>query len=161
MTKASNTYRPDDRNIKILPRVDYKTVLVIIDKPEQINHNLFHQLFPHAEFSFLSNRTEKEDNSNGFNYTCHKKDFFFKKLKNDRLANLLNKSFDLLIDLNETNTKLMYFTENIEAGLKMGCFNQPYNFQFDMLVEPSSEIANIIKTMVKQIDVLTQTLNKN
>ncbi|MFD1550673.1 hypothetical protein DNU06_06295 [Putridiphycobacter roseus] len=153
--KTKNSYNPDARNIALLPRPAYKEVLVIISKSEQINHNLLHQYFPNATFSFLSNRTEKEDNSKGMNYTLHKKDFFFKTLKNERLKNLTKKTFDLLIDLNEDNDKLIYFVENINAGLKIGCFNKPNNHLYDILTKPSLEIVDVVNSMVKQLDILT------
>ncbi len=153
--KTKNTYNPEARNIVLLPRTEYKDIIVIINKPEQINHNLFHQYFPNATFSFLSNRTEKEDNSKGMNYTLHKKDFFFRTLKNERLKNLTKKSFDLLIDLNEVNDKLIYFVENINANLKIGCFDKPKNHLFDILTKPADEIVDVINAMVKQIDILT------
>jgi len=142
------------RIIKLLPLNAYKSILVIIDKAEQIRHNQFHQKFPCADFTFLTIRSEKQDDSSGKNYTFHKNDKRFGKIKNDRLLSLMALNFDLIIDLSEKKD-LKYFCENISANLKAGCFNTDLNFNLDLLVNNTGTTENVIDNLAKQIQKLT------
>jgi len=145
----------NDRDITLLKRDEYKSIIVLIDNPENIVHNLLHKSFINADFSYLTNRSEKLDISTGNNYTFHKKDLTFAKVKNERLSNLLTLKFDLLIDLSQQNDSLKYFTERLNAGLKIGCFDTTKNFFYDLLVEKKETIGEILKQMEQQIDLLT------
>lgn len=158
--KLSKKYRsinPEDRKINLLPTNMYETVLVIINKAEQIQHNLLHQAFPAASFSFLSMRNEKQDRSSGSNYTLHKSDIRFGRIKNDRLKTLVNTNFDLLIDLSE-HSKLNDFSQVLNANLKAGCFDKQQNNNLDILVKYSLTLKDVVKDIAQQIDKLT--LNK-
>ena len=153
-SKSSQKSNPD-RKIILLERKNYNQVIVLIDNPENIVHNVLHKLFPNAEFSFLTNRSEKVDISTGNNFTVHKKDFKFAKLKNDRLVDLLSQRFDLLIDLSNENNNLKYFTDRIQSNLKVGCFDTTKNYHYDLLVAKSDNIKEILHQIEKQIDLLT------
>ncbi|MFK8039022.1 MAG: hypothetical protein AB8B74_12075 [Crocinitomicaceae bacterium] len=143
-----------ERKINLLPVIQYKNIIVIINKAEQIRHNQLHLLFSNASFSFLTLRSEKTDDSNGLNFTLHKSDFRFGTLKNDRLKILIKQEFDLLIDLSN-NKNLSYFSRVINAGLKTGCFNRANNQNFDLLVKHQDSIEKIINDIANQINILT------
>lgn len=143
-----------ERKINLLPTNLYESIVVIINKAEQIRHNQFHLLFSNASFTFLTLRSEKTDDSNGLNFTLHKSDLRFGSIKNERLKTLLNQKFDLLIDLSN-HTKLSYFSRNINANLKAGCFDKKSNQDFDLLVKHNESVANIVDDLAKQINILT------
>ncbi|MDX1350157.1 MAG: hypothetical protein R3279_07920 [Putridiphycobacter sp.] len=147
-----------DRKIILLPADQCRTVLVIINKAEQIRHNQLHQLFPKAIFTFLTVRSEKKDNSSGQNFTFHKSDIRFGRVKNERLKDLMAIDFDLLIDLSE-HPKLARFSTKLIAHLRAGTFDKTHNYNFDLLVKNSTAIEEIINTIAKQLNLLT--LNKN
>lgn len=149
--------KDQDRIINLIPTNLYKTALVIIDKAEEINHNQLHQLFPAANFSFLSMRAEKQDKGTGQNYTLHGSDLRFGFLKNDRLKALLRTNYDILIDLSN-HKKLHYFSSRALANLKTGCFDKPNNHIYDLLVNKYDTNKEIVEAITKQIDKLT--LNK-
>ncbi|MFK8045136.1 MAG: hypothetical protein AB8B72_06560 [Crocinitomicaceae bacterium] len=143
-----------NRTIKLLPLLSYKSILVIIDKAEQIRHNQLHHTFPSAEFTFLTIRTERQDKSSGKNYTFHSGDKRFGKVKNDRLLTLLSLQFDLLMDLSH-NKNLKYFCRNVPANLKAGCFNSDSNYNLDLLVNNRGTVENLIDGIAEQIHKLT------
>lgn len=149
---------PAERKIHLLPTKMYHNIVVIINKAEQIRHNQFHLLFSNANFTFLTLRSEKKDDSNGLNFTFHKSDFRLGVIRNERLKTLLNQEFDLLIDLSN-HKNLSYFSQNIDASLKVGCFDKSNNQNFDLLVKNHESVANIVDDLAKQINTLT--LNKN
>ncbi len=149
--KKKNT----SRRIVLRERSDFKKLIVLIDNPENIVHNVLHKQFPNAEFSFLTNRSEKVDISTGKNYTFNKKDFKFATLKNERLKDLLLQEFDLLIDLSQSNDNLRYFAEHIKADLKIGCFDTSKNYLYDILVEKKENIRKILEQIKIQLDLLT------
>ena len=152
--KKNQVANDQERIITLLPASKYKSVIVIIEKAEQIRHNVLHQAFPAATFSFLTIRSSKEDSSSGHNYTFHKSDKRFRKIKNDRLKSLLRTKFDLLIDLSDRQN-LSYFSETINASLKTGCFDRVNNYNFDILVKNSPSMEDIVINIAKQIDKLT------
>ena len=143
-----------DRQIKLLPSHHYESVILIINKAEQIRHNALHQLFPSAKFTFLTLRNEKADDSSGLNYTYHKSDFRIGALKNERLKMLLTNTFDLLIDLSD-HQKLSYFSRQINANLKAGCFDKNNNQSFDLFVQKNPNSEEVLNSIADQINKLT------
>lgn len=159
MTKIENKYIPkltDYSNKKLVPISLIKKVIIIVDKPERIRHNQLIKSFPNSEFTFLTNRTEKVDNSTGNNFTIHRKDFSFTKLKNERIKLLLETDFDLLIDLNLNKGNLKKIAKQVKSTLKCGCFDTPKNGYLDLLVKQNNDLAEVILSIQKQIDLLTK-----
>ena len=152
-----NTAKLSERDIILRSRSQVKNIILIIDNPENIVHNILHKQFPNAEFSFLTYRTEKEDISTGKNYTFNKKDLKFGQLKNERLANLQKNSFDLLIDLSSKSSNgLRHFSQIIDARLKIGCFDTYENYLYDLLVQDTGDVNGILKQIERQLDLLTK-----
>ncbi len=157
--KSSKKNKTHVKEINLVPSHLYESVILIINKAEQIRHNALHHLFPSAKFTFLTLRTEKTDNSSGLNYTLHKSDFRIGILRNDRLKTLLKNEFDLLIDLSD-HPKLSYFSLNINANLKAGCFNKYNNQHFNLFVENHEDSEIVLKLIEEQINKLTLNLKK-
>lgn len=156
--QKKNKSKEEDRKIILLPAAQYESIIVIIDKAEQIRHNQLHKLFPVATFSFLTTRSEKEDKSSGQNYTFRSSDRRFGMIKNERLKELLQRNFDLLIDLSD-QSKLSLFSKIINANLKVGVFDKEENFNFDLLIKKTDAVEQMLESIAGQLNILT--LNKN
>lgn len=150
--KSSN----EVREIRIQPIEKYRNIIIISNSS---NHDLLIQLsklFQLAKISIVYLRKEKEDKSKNNEYTVNIVDFAMNYLKNEKLNTLVAEKFDLLIDLSDNKTELNFFVKNIQSLLKIGKYNSPKSYLYDLLIEFGSNSTDFIQNINKHINIFSQ-----
>ena len=147
----------ESRVIKISPTNSYKSTLIISDQVDESFNTYLATVFEKSKFTTLSNRKEKKDDSSANHYTYHISDLGFGNIKNDRLLNLLNTQFDLVIDISIKTKELNYFVKNSKSSLKIGDLNASKNYLYDLLVDEIDSKTEFIDNIKRQINILSQS----
>lgn len=113
--------------------------------------------FSNAEINALYLRKEKEDKSLQFHYTVHPSDFNLTgRVKNDKLNKLLFMGFDMVIDLSDDSIYLKFIVSQLKSTLILGKIGE-HEFQLhDLFFDTEKINADFIRTVVKQLKVLTK-----
>jgi len=144
------------REIIIQPIEKYRNIIVVSNSSD---HDLLIQLsklFQSAKISILYIRKEKEDKSKTNEYTVHIKDFAMNALKNEKLKNLVKEKFDLLIDMSDNKTELNFIVKNIQSTLKIGKYNSPKSYLYDLLIEFGSNTNDFTQNINKHLNIFSQ-----
>jgi hypothetical protein len=132
-------------------------ILVITNQKDETLVNEAKIAFSNAEINALYLRKEKEDKSQQFNYTVHPSDFNLTgRVKNDKLNKLLFMGFDMVIDLSDDSVYLKFILAQIKSTLVLGKIGE-HQFQLhDLFFDAEKKDSDFIKTVVKQLNVLTK-----
>lgn len=134
-----------------------KKLLLITNEEEKSLKRKCEELFQNAAVHHLFERPIKIDNSKGFYYTVHESDFNLTgKLKNDKLTNLAQMEFDLLIDLSQNSETLDFFLKKVKSGLKVGDLSTENKNNYDFFVELNNRDVSTITLIHKQLAYLTK-----
>ena len=119
---------------------------------EEIQRN-----FRHAKISFLHPRKDKlSEAPQGF-YDYHEADFNLTgKIKNDKLTELLNTSFDLVIDLSDRNPLGDYLYSQLQYDFSVGCSNTEHDEKHDLIIRGNTDELACIKAANTQLTLLSQ-----
>lgn len=154
MSKGNKINNNRKRIISILPLKSYKSILIInfnqLDHArEQVKNN-----FSNSQIETLNLRKQKEDNSDFNEFTLHKSDKKFWKIKNEKLLSLLSKKYDLIIYNNDITEALIKFSSKIEGNLIVGPDNMDNNYLLDILIQPEKNETEYINKIAHQINLL-------
>ncbi len=143
--------------ISLKKPIEYLKILVITNQKDETLINETKIAFPNAEINALYLRKEKEDNSQQFNYTVHPSDFNLTgRVKNEKLNKLLFMGFDMVIDLSDDSVYLKFILAQIKSTLVLGKIGEHEYQQHDLFFDAEKINADFIKTVVKQLNVLTK-----
>jgi hypothetical protein len=132
-------------------------ILILTNQKDESLINETKNAFPNAEINSLYLRKEKEDKTPQFNYSVHPSDFNLTgRVKNDKLNKLLFMGFDMVIDLSDDSVYLKFILAQIKSTLVLGKIGE-HEFQLhDLFFDAEKVNADFIKTVVKQLNVLTK-----
>ncbi len=155
LIKRKNTSN-SDKTTSFKKDSQYTTTLIITDQPETLNdiNQQIQFFFPNINVTSLILRDEKIDETSGQQYTFNSKDLGFGKFKNDRLNQLVEIKFDLLIDFTTNSTDLDLFVKICQSELKIGDLNASKNYLYNLLIERAKSPAQFIENIHKQINIL-------
>jgi hypothetical protein len=144
------------RNIWLRNPSEIKTILLVSNEESKSLKKMVEEVFSSSKVHHLFTRPIKQDSTVGFYYSVHPSDFNLTgKLKNDKLSNLENMPFELLIDLSSDTEILNYFISRSSVSLKVGKLNCKHGEFYDLFVEYSSTDSEYVKNIHKQLTLLT------
>lgn len=146
------------RKVSILPVENYRSILIISNEADDTLEKNITSAFKNSNITQLYSRSEKiEDSSNNDNiYTYHISDLGFGSITNQRLLDLLDKDFDLIIDFSDKITEFNYFIKIATTPLKIGDLHSTKNYLYDLLVDRGNSNSEFIKNITLQINTLNQ-----
>jgi hypothetical protein len=154
MSKAKNVSSNKNRQISILSLEKYENILLInFEQLKQVKE-VVKSNFSNSQIDTLNLRLQKEENYADGDYTFHKSDKKFWRIKNENLIKLLSKRFDLIIYSNNTPEALIKFSNKIESKLIIGPDDMDNNFILDILIRPSMDEIEYINKIANQINIL-------
>lgn len=144
------------RAVWLKPMAAIRSVLLVTNNEDKSAKKLLEEQFPKSKVHHLYHREIKEDRSVGFYYTVHKSDFNLTgNLKNDKLKNLENFNYDLLLDLSQNSELLDYFIKKSDAACKIGKFGSQKADSYDLMVNFGSKNSESVMNIIKQLNALT------
>lgn len=154
MSKGKNISNNKNREISILPLERYKEILLINFEQLKKVKEVVKSNFSNSKIDTLNLRHQKEENYTDGEYTFHKSDKKFWRIKNENLIKLLSKNFDLIIYSDNTLEALIKFSNKIESKLIIGPDDMDNNFILDILIKPSTDEVEYINKIANQINIL-------
>ena len=113
--------------------------------------------FPQAKISFLHPRKDKVSEAPQGYYDYHQADFNLTgKIKNDKINELLNTSFDLVIDLSDRNPLGDYLYSQLQYGFSVGCSKTEQDEKHDLIIRGNTDELACIKAANTQLTLLSQ-----
>ncbi|MDG1913302.1 MAG: hypothetical protein P8I55_01785 [Crocinitomix sp.] len=154
--------RRDPKRKPVLKGLDrYHEILFIADTDQSQRLNELTSIFKHAKISFLYARKEKEDKSAHGNYSYHLSDLNLTgKIKNDKLNQMMQKQFDLILDLSTDTVLNQFLLKKISSTFIIGKKGIEKSEMYDLLVDEKVEEKTFIETVTQQIKLLSQNGNK-
>lgn len=145
------------RKVVLKPNNNFQKVLIISEFKLNEIQSLAKTIFSNAEIFTLFQRKEKPDNSTTNEFAVHNSDFNLTgKIKNDKLNQLLQMSFDLVIDLHQNSKSLQKLMMKLNASLFIGRLDQVENEFHDLYFNFKSSEHEFLKTIEQQISLLTK-----
>ncbi|MFT5823698.1 MAG: hypothetical protein ACI8ZM_004960 [Crocinitomix sp.] len=139
----------------------YNEILFIADTDQSELTNELSAAFRHAKFSFLFPRENKEDNTIHGCYSYQINDLNLTgKIKNDKLNQLLQIQFDLILDLSIDETFNHYLLKKLNASFIVGKKGMEKSGMYDLLLSETVNKEEFIQTIKKQITILSQNGTK-
>lgn len=149
------------RKVVLKPTRLFQKVLIISDFKLNEIQTLAKSIFSDAEIFTLYQRKEKLDNSTTNEFAVHNSDFNLTgKIKNDKLNQLLQMNFDLVIDLHQNSKSLYNLMLKLNASLFIGRLDQIENEFHDLYFNFKSNEHEFLKTIEQQITLLTKNEHK-
>lgn len=135
----------------------YTTVLLVTNLPDAdlLKEAALH--FSTAEITSLFNRKEKEDHASRFHYSVHPSDFNLTgQLKNDKLVKLLQKEFDLVIDLSKDSVFLDFLVHQMKSNLLVGTMDKLEDPKYNLVCEAQPTNQRFLNEVIKQLKQFAQ-----
>lgn len=149
--KKLKTVRPKRKPI-LRALSNFRNILVISEDQKKELIQPIGSHFNRATITTLYKRSEKEDNSEKGHYSAHLSDInAFGKIKNEKLIQLTNKQYDLIIDLLASDELLRYISQHIKSSFIIGKSGTKSTFLYDLIIEPGNTEKEFIANAVDQI----------
>jgi hypothetical protein len=154
--------RRDPNRKPVLKGLDeYTEILFIADTDQTQRLNELSSVFKHAKISFLYRRNEKEDKSTQGNYSYHSSDLNLTgKIKNDKLNQMMQKQFDLILDLSIDCVLNQFLLKKLSSSFIIGKKGIEKSQMYDLLVDDKVNEETFIETIKQQLTLLSQNGNK-
>lgn len=144
------------KEVDIRPADTYKNILFIEENLNPSTVDYLKSVFPNAKTSTLTFRQKKEDESSANSYFVHDSDFNLSgHLKNVKLTELLNQSFDLVLDLSRNSVPLSYIISSLKPGLIVSAEDKTLDHASDLKVAFGSSGIDFINNVKKQLNLLS------
>ncbi len=159
--KQKNVERDLNRK-PILKALDqYTEILLIADSDPSYKEAELNTAFKNAKLSFLYPRENKEDQSAHGSYSYHPNDLNLTgKIKNDKLKQLLQMQFDLILDLSADETLNQFLLKKVSGSFIIGKKGKEKSSMYDLLVTENISDEEFLQTITQQITLLSQNGNK-
>lgn len=117
---------------------EYRELLILLDEKKEVLEKSVKNLFPTANFTLLIPRHTKEINDTPPYISYHKSDFNLTgELKNEKLNELLSRTFDLVVDLSEETKINLALMKKINASFIIGGSTSNKAAWYDLQIEQS------------------------
>ncbi|NOQ73694.1 MAG: hypothetical protein GQ574_16930 [Crocinitomix sp.] len=159
--KQKKVARDPDRKPILKTMDQFNELLLIADADPSNLANELSAAFRHAKISFLFPRKNKEDNTAHGTYCYHASDLNLTgKIKNDKLKQLMQIQFDLILDLSTDEILNQYLLKKLSASFIIGKKGIEKSEMYDLLVSETTNNEEFIQTITKQITLLSQNGTK-
>lgn len=100
---------------------------------------------------------QKEDQTTGQDYTFHKSDVNLTgKIKNDKLNQLLQIQFDLVLDLSDDEPIGTFLIKKLNQSFMIGQNGLNKSFLYDLLTQKGSNDEETLRIMTQHLTLLSQ-----
>jgi ADP-heptose:LPS heptosyltransferase len=142
----------------ILKKVEaYSEILVLMNLENDAVVSDFVRLFPSAKLTVLVPRLQKERNDRIPYSTYHKSDFNLTgKLKNDNLAEVLSRTYELVVDLSSESKINDLLLNRIKGDFIIGGIASKNSHLYDLQIEQQLCDKHDIKALINHLTLLTQ-----
>ena len=161
--KSKNVIKHIEKSLNTSSKIDHlntnKIEKILLFVEGELKEELIQELEAYLNLSNSSIKVlifkHKIEKNESIENIISKRDFgLFGKLKNAKLANLVDVSFDLLIDYTKNNEFVANFVANSKAGFKVGLLDD-YSQIYDMIIDvDTSDLLSFNKELKKYLLIL-------
>lgn len=161
--KSRNVIKQIEKSFNISSETDHlntkkiKSILLFVE--EETKESFIQELEAYLNLSNSSIKVlifkHKIEKNESLENIISKSDFgLFGKLKNSNRTDLVNESFDLIIDYTKNNEFVANFVANLKAGLKVGLLDD-YSQIYDVIIDvDASDFISFNKELKKYLLIL-------
>ncbi len=147
--------KPSPKRVKIAPPDNYLNILLVSESLPKNVVDSAKSLFPKAEVSVIQHRPVKVDDSASGDYTVHHSDFSLSgKLLNVKLQKLTDRHFDIVINLSQNSSALMWIVSRLKTEIRVGP-KLPQHFENDVVVVGNDEPSVFLQNVKRQLELLS------
>lgn len=149
------------KRVPILKPLDaYKEILIFSNEDKSALTDVISTIFKQAKITFCYERYQKEDDTGLNSYSYHLGDLNLTgKIKNDKLNQLVQTPFDLVLDLSNEEQLPLFILEKLNQSFMIGKKGLEKVYLYDLIIENYEKDGDFLNTIKQQITLLSKNGN--